>query len=504
MTTARLPRFSVYYPRSFLKLIIVGFILVALPLILAIGNNALSIHEIAARGQRTVHQAMQATEGSRLLMEQLTVMERSVRQAGALGDSALLEGYEHARTRFLDGAERMARLQLDAEQLRQLGLLRLREIDLHRQIEAAASNPDRLVRLMPNFRSLGTVAEQLSDLGNGVVEREVAALQSMAEGVQRFVFWQLAALVPVALLLVVAAIILISRPIAQIDAAIRRMGEGNFVTRVEVSGPEDLQRLGRQLDWMRMRLVELEDEKRRFLHHVSHELKTPLAALKEGTSLLDEQVVGTLTPAQKEIATILRQNTQRMQELIEGLLHYQEAQFRRPALAPTQVALPALISAVLRQHRLTMAAKGIRIGVDCPAIEVHGDPEKLGAVMGNLISNAIKFSPNEGRVQISVTEANGRVRIVVADEGPGIPLEERGQVFEPFFQGSTPHDGPVKGTGLGLSIVQEFVIAHGGRVDVLPSEKGTHIAVELPREPAAAEEKAATKPVPKLPARRAA
>jgi two-component system sensor histidine kinase GlrK len=394
-----------------------------------------------------------------------------VRQAGALGDSALLEGYEHARTRFLEGAERMARLQLDPEQMRQLGLLRLRETDLHRQIEAAASNPDRLVRLMPSFRALGTVAEQLSDLGNGVVEREVAALQAMAEGVQRFVFWQLAALVPVALLLVVAAIILISRPIAQIDAAIRRMGEGNFVTRVEVSGPEDLQRLGRQLDWMRMRLVELEDEKRRFLHHVSHELKTPLAALKEGTSLLDEQVVGTLTPAQKEIATILRQNTQRMQELIEGLLHYQEAQFRRPALAPTQV---------------------------------HGDPEKLGAVMGNLISNAIKFSPNEGRVQITVAEANGRVRIVVADEGPGIPLEERGQVFEPFFQGSTPHDGPVKGTGLGLSIVQEFVIAHGGRVDVLPSEKGTHIAVELPREPAAAEEKAAADAVPKLPARRAA
>jgi two-component system sensor histidine kinase GlrK len=189
-----------------------------------------------------------------------------------------------------------------------------------------------------------------------------------------------------------------------------------------------------------------------------------------------------------------------MQELIEGLLHYQEAQFRRPTLAPMQVALPALISAVLRQHRLTMAAKGIRIAVDCPSIEVHGDPEKLGAVMGNLISNAIKFSPSEGCVKISVTESGGRVRIVVADEGPGIPLEERGQVFEPFFQGSTPHDGPVKGTGLGLSIVQEFVIAHGGRVDVLPSEKGTHIAVELPRDAVEPDPKG----VPKLTARKAA
>jgi two-component system sensor histidine kinase GlrK len=501
VSTARLPRFSVYYPRSFLKLIIVGFILVALPLILAIGNNALSIHEIAARGQRTVQQAMQATEGSRLLIEQLTVMERSVRQAGALGDSTLLEGYEHARSRFLEGAERMAVLHLDAEQVRQLGLLRLREADLHRQVRAAATNPEQLVRLMPAFQSLESVSEALSDLGNNVVEREVASLHSTAEGVQRFVFWQLAALVPVALVLVVAAIILISRPIAQIDAAIRRMGEGNFATRVEVSGPEDLQRLGRQLDWMRLRLVELEEDKRRFLHHVSHELKTPLAALKEGTSLLDEQLVGPLTPAQKEVAGILRQNTHRMQELIEGLLHYQEAQFRRPALAPTRVALPALFKAVVRQYRLTMASKGIRLAIDSPDIHIHGDPEKLAAVVGNLVSNAIKFSPRQGRVNIVASEADGRVRIVVTDEGPGIPLEERGQVFEPFFQGSAPHDGPVKGTGLGLSIVQEFVIAHGGRVSVLPSDTGTHIAVDLPREPVA---KAVDRQPPKLPSRRAA
>jgi two-component system sensor histidine kinase GlrK len=399
MRTARLPRLGVQYPRSFLKLIIVGFILVALPLILAIGNNAVSINEIADHSQRTVREAMKATEASRLLSEQLTAMERSVRQAAALEDAALLDGYRHARTRFLEGAERVAALRLGEPQRRELSDLRRHEAALSAAVESSGAAPEILIGLLDEFEELEHSATTLADLGNTVVEQEVDALQSMAAGVQRFVFWQLAALVPVALVLVVGAIILISRPISQIDAAIRRMGEGDFDERVEVSGPQDLQHLGRQLDWMRLRLIELREEKQRFLHHMSHELKTPLAAIKEGTGLLHEQLIGPLSNAQKEVTGILAQNTQRMQELIEGLLQYHETQFQRAALTPAPVPLHPLVVATLKQHSLSIVAKGLRLSVECPPLTIEADRDKLAAILGNLVSNAVKFSPRGGSLR---------------------------------------------------------------------------------------------------------
>jgi two-component system sensor histidine kinase GlrK len=303
----------------------------------------------------------------------------------------------------------------------------------------------------------------------------------VSEGVQRFIFWQLVALVPVALFIVVGAIILISRPISQIDAAIRRLGEGDFGSRVEVQGPEDLQHLGRQLEWMRLRLIDLEEQKTRFLRHVSHELKTPLASLKEGIDLLEEQVVGDLSPAQREIAAILKQSTHRLQRLIEDLLSFHTAQYQRGAVAFSPVPLSEIIARAGQQHRLTIASKGLHYQVDCPAIVLDADQDKLAAVVDNLVSNAVKFSPTGGRILVMARSNGSEARLEVVDEGPGIAREERESVFEPFFQGSTPYQGPVKGTGLGLAIVKEFVAAHRGKVEIVDDgATGAHIRVSLP------------------------
>ena len=130
--------------------------------------------------------------------------------------------------------------------------------------------------------------------------------------------------------LVVGFTILIARPIRQIDAAIRRLGQADFSVPVQVGGPEDLQQLGERLDWMRQRLADLEQQKNRFLRQMSHELKTPLTALREGAELLSEEVVGKLTPEQREIAEILRHNSIELQKLIEDLLSYGASQAHKP------------------------------------------------------------------------------------------------------------------------------------------------------------------------------
>lgn len=491
MGLLRYLRRPIHYPSSFLKLIIVGFLLVAGPLLFAIVSNAIAIHDITKRSQQTVHQAMRATEASRLLIEQITAMERSVRQASALEDPTLLEGYTHARSRFIEGARRMFTLPLDAEQYQRLGLLRDKEARLALSIDRTVGDPVALAGLLPELNELDVMAEELSRLGAGIVEREVGQIQKRAEEAEHTVTVQILLLVPIAMGILVAAIILISRPIAHIDRAIRSLGDGDFGTPIRVSGPRDLQRLGRQLDWMRLKLIDLEDQKKLFLHHVSHELKTPLAALKEGSDLLHEQLVGPLTPGQQEVTSILKHNVQRLRELIERLLSYHQTQFNKSDLHLSEVPLSDVIATVGRQHRLSMASKGVRFVVDCPPVSVEADREKLTAIVGNLVSNAVKYAPRNGRVSIEVREQGETVSLQVADDGPGIRPEERERVFEPFFHGSTPHDGAVKGTGLGLAIVKEFVAAHRGRIALQDRDQGACLRVDIPRRQSAGDREAA-------------
>jgi two-component system sensor histidine kinase GlrK len=318
---------QLYYPRSFLKLILAGFSLAVLPLIFALINNAFSIHQLATHSQRVVYQAVQATQNSRFLIEQITNMERSVRQFAIIGEPSLLQGYGLAHERFVGTARRMATLPLDALQKQALEALRAREAALFDRIGQSGAKAEVIRSAVPELAALSEVARALDVQGNLLVDREVDTMQRMAGEVQRFIYWQLLALVPIALLLVVAATLLISKPIAQLESAIQKLGEGRFDARVIVNGPADLESLGRQLDWLRLRLLDLEEQKSRFLRHVSHELKTPLTALREGVELLSDEVTGKMTAGQFEIARILRQNALRLQKLIEDLLNYHSAQF---------------------------------------------------------------------------------------------------------------------------------------------------------------------------------
>src|SRR5690606_16886088 len=128
--------------------------------------------------------------------------------------------------------------------------------------------------------------------------QEVENMRRQAAATQRRLSWQALAVIPAALVLAIFGTLLIARPVRQIDRAIRRLGRGQFDDPVYVHGPRDLEELGDRLDWLRLRLLDLDAQKVRFLRHVSHELKTPLTAIREGAQLLSDQVAGQLTPAQ--------------------------------------------------------------------------------------------------------------------------------------------------------------------------------------------------------------
>lgn len=472
----------IYYPRSFLKLLLVAFALVALPLIFALINTAASIDQLANHSQRAVYQAVQATQSSRRLAELLTAMERSARQMVILNDRSMLDTYTLNRKQLLETAEQFEVLPVDSEQKNALESIVRGETAIFAVLSDPMAKAPQLQKAASSFVALADRAQIITARSDQLITREVQTMRETADEAQRVALWQLLALVPVVVFLVIGFTILIARPIRQIDTAIRRLGSGEFNTAIEVGGPEDLQSLGERLEWMRHRLVDLEQQKNRFLMHVSHDLKTPLTALREGAELLSEEVVGKLGPEQREIAEILRHNSIELQKQIEALLSYGASQFHKIPLELRKLNIRLVIDQVAESQRLALRAKNLKLEIKADDVLLSADSEKLRVVLDNLMSNAIKYSPAGGAIVIAAQRAGERLVLDVRDEGPGIAPADRAKVFDAFYQGRTSAAGLVKGTGIGLSVVREYVAAHGGSVDIVDDAgfKGAHIRVALP------------------------
>lgn len=482
-----------YYPKSFFKLILFGIFLVMLPIVYAFYDTARHLERLATRSQEAVYGAVQLTASSRRLFELSSSMERGVRQYLILEQPALIEQYDRQHEEFQRTLAGLKQSAGPSGMSDNLDKLRSSEEALHADVLARRTSTVSLAELVPHFIALQELAQSIYADSDQHIRTEVDAMHSNAIDAERAMAWQLVALVPLAILFAVGFTVFITRPFEQINTAIRVMGKGDLLQQVKVSGPSDLVDLGKQLDWLRSRLLELEEGKKRFLQHVSHELKTPLAALREGSELLADEVGGTLSSQQREIAAILRNKSIQLQRMIENLLNFSAgdaARFNRGLLHVQPVNLRQLIASVLEEHRLVAQGKNLQMQLSDSEVVIPVDPEKMRIVIDNLISNAIKFSPEGGIVKAQALAEGPLAILQVDDQGPGIPVEDRDKIFDPFYRTRTPQQGPVKGTGLGLAIMREFVLAHGGSVRVGENRpKGATFRVSLPNpgpEPAVA------------------
>ena len=272
----------------------------------------------------------------------------------------------------------------------------------------------------------------------------------------------------------------LGRPFKRLSQAIAGLGANQLDQPVRIAGPADIETLGRQLDWLRLRLVELDADKTRFLRHISHELKTPLSSLREGISLLEDGVPGPLSADQREIVRILRQHSARLQAQIEELLRFNALAFEARQLRPQSIALDDLIRQQIDEQKLQWQGRRLRLSLALQPVRVEADPDKLALVLANLLSNAIRFSPPDGELLIRLGRRHGQALIDIHDQGPGIAAEDRERIFEPFYCGKVQPDSPVKGSGIGLSVVREYVQAHGGSITLGPDGPGAHFHVEIP------------------------
>jgi two-component system, NtrC family, sensor histidine kinase GlrK len=463
---------------SFRQTLLAAFLLIAGLLAAASLGGLFTLERVMAQSRAATETALLLSADARQLGELRVAMERSARQYIVLDDPSLLRGFTQAAdeaTRLLGEMRRHALpVGLATQWLAQLPPIKDELDGPKTRIQQRGDALDS------RFRELDRLNDQIAEAVRRSGEERNAALQAQLEAGRASVGSQVLGAIVLAALLALAFGVWLTRPLKRLERAIAGLGENRMDHPIDIRGPSDMRSLGHRLEWLRLRLKELDEDKARFLRYTSHELKTPLAALREGVALLEDGVAGPMTADQREIARILGHNTATLQSQIEALLRFNAAAFEARRLDRSETDLRGLVHALVQEQRLQWQARRLTIELEGEAPVLAVDAEKLSAALGNLLSNSIRFSPVDGTLLITLSSRKGLVRIDLQDQGPGVAPADRERIFEPFFRGEVQPDDAVRGTGIGLSIVREYVQAHGGRVDLLSDGPGAHFRIELP------------------------
>jgi two-component system sensor histidine kinase GlrK len=460
---------------------LLGLALIAGPLLVAVIDAAIQISKLAKTSEELVQEGVQSARLSQLMYADINSLQRTVRLYNVLGNVKMLDSYRDTDQRLATTRSQLARL-LDGEPTRRsLDDFQATHNEISRAVGSTPAGSATFTTILARIDRLNEIADAIVKSGNAQIDARLDELKQQTATTQKRLFWQSALLAPLTLIAILALTLSIGRPLRAIDRAISELGRGTFSHPIEVSGPRDLERLGAQLEWLRLRLLDLAQERNRFLRHMSHELKTPLANIREGAELLMDGAVGPLDNSQREVVAILRDNGIKLHRLIENLLSFSAWQKESVGLDLSEFRLRPLVKQVLESQQLTVVSQRVRLEVKVDDLVLRADRGKVRLIIENLLSNAIKYSPKGGTVYLHAAKQDTQLMIDVADTGAGIPSEERARVFEAFYTGRPPAGVQVKGTGIGLSVVLEFVNAHGGTIEIVDGQyPGAHFRIRMP------------------------
>jgi signal transduction histidine kinase len=270
-------------------------------------------------------------------------------------------------------------------------------------------------------------------------------------------------------------------PIARITSVAREIQASELSRRIDLRGPDDeLRRLADTFDSMLARLDEAFASQRRFVADASHELRTPLAIIQANLELaLSENA--TEDGSREEASLVIERALRRMTRLTDDLLAL--ARLESPEIAYETFPASELLEESRVEFASAAAARGIELEAVAPAeLELYGDREALRRALANLLDNALRYAPEDSRVTVSAESDDGRIRLGVADEGPGVDLADHEQVFERFWRADGSRDRNGGGSGLGLAIVKRIAVAHGGDVSIRSEPgAGATFTIEVPR-----------------------
>ena len=261
----------------------------------------------------------------------------------------------------------------------------------------------------------------------------------------------------------------LTAPIAAIQSATRKMADGDLSARADGATAmrgDELGALARDFNHMAARTETLVNQQRTVLQDVSHELRSPLARLH---LLLELARQGASTSGSHQIDRAARE-VSRLDDLIGEVLNLSRLETVLPGMTTVPVDLATLAQEVLDEHALEADARRLDVSLNTITACVHGDAALLARALGNIVGNAIKFSAEGSVIALDVSTANGMASITVRDHGPGVPVAQLKQLFQPFYRGDNA--SRAEGHGLGLAIAHRIVTAHGGRIEARNAEGG--------------------------------
>jgi two-component system, NtrC family, sensor histidine kinase GlrK len=463
-------------------LVAAGCLLAATPLLAALLLAGGVLDRLTRHTEALVQEGVMIARLGAELHDQLQDLQRNAEQFLVLGDPALLDVFDDRRRVAAETLRRIADYGAagSAEQLH--GEL---DIAADRWLQSARNGTlqdDQALQAEAYgmFRRLAPQAGAISASGRATIDRQLEAISQATTQAHMVMLLSALALIPLTALLTYGFSVSVTRPFRVLSDGITALGRGRFEQRIEIAYPREMQLLGERLDWLRRRSAALEEEKDRFLRHVSHELKTPLATLQEGSALLREGSLGAMTNQQREVAEILVEAAVELGGLIGNLLAYAEwrQEERRPDMNWFETR--PLISEVLIAHRLPMARRNLTVELGMRSPRLFGQRSRLRVALDNLIGNAIKHAPEGSAIEVRAGAKDGSCELCVRDHGRGVPSQEMGRIFEPFVRGDEAEESGVRGTGIGLSIVRETARAHDGTVEVENANPGARFRMVWP------------------------
>ncbi|MEM8562133.1 MAG: HAMP domain-containing sensor histidine kinase [Pseudomonadota bacterium] len=447
-----------------------GFFAALAPLCLAIFFTIQTLEDLTTNTREVTRKIVEATRLGHEIDEELLQLERHARQYLTLFDPDLALLAQEERTLVLRHLRELQRQVpdpgVDANALQSI----LHELDLqlvprNYLDDTTLAQESAVDSLNQNFIKIREHRKGLQLWLQNWVDKLQETSTETAGSVVDALFVQLAFLAFFTLALLLIFTYWINKPVKQLTEEIDQLGKTGLGHNINISGPQELAQLGRKLDWLRQRLRDTEQQKEQFQRHISHELKTPLASLREGTDLLSEQVTGHLSQQQQQVVDIVRRNAIELQKLIENLVDYNVLSNQEPLFE--SVNLGKLWEEILANYQLTIDQKELNLRFRGSVKSWVADKHKLRTTLDNLLSNAVNYCPEKGSVDILWQDDRQNLVVEIANSGDAIPEEDRARVFEPFFQSSAKRTGPIKGSGIGLSVARDCIESQGGSLDLV-------------------------------------
>lgn len=466
---------------SIKTLTVLGFGLVAFPLVFAFLYSAKQVNNLSQQGTEAIFNVAELVESNREVSQIQSRLERYAGQFVVLKEVELLTNFKQQSQSLESVITTIFQTNKD-EQLVHLIQSYVKQLNAITILIIQSDPLPSLDMVQSEFRNLALINQKINLRSNELINNKAHEMKRSAKSIEQTMLISLYT-IPITLIVAVIFVTLIIRPLKALQPQIKRLESGDFNQPITLRGSTEMVEIADALELMRSRLHELEIQKSSFIRHISHELKTPLAAIREGTELIYDNSVGELNQAQQEITNIIRASVARLQTLIEDLLDFNIV-LDSTSLHESQIVdINNLVMECIDQRRLDINRKNLNILTNIQSAGLLCNNKQLNVVVDNLLSNAIKFSPNNGEIKINARDEGSKLIFSMIDEGPGIPKSAIKDIFNAFYQGSTKHNSPIKSSGLGLTIVKELLMRLNGNITVNSSTSApsfSEFVIQLP------------------------